>query len=503
MKVPAEYILATAEQSQHVDAETINEFGIGSFTLMEVAGSSAAKMLLDELEPQSHGLFLCGKGNNGGDAQVVARYLAQHDFKITLVFISGTDDLSPDAEKNYRLLQSVTQNDEAASVNFVDGWDNFNSSIDADFIVDGMLGTGLDSELRGDYNKAVHWTNKSGLPVYAMDIPTGLHADTGQVMGNAIAADATFAFGMRKQGFYLGEGQKHTGTVYFCELPFPQYLRRKSSTYLIHENWVPKPSSKPARHKYEAGVAYIIAGSEGLTGAAIMAAKSAWAEGIGAVILICPRGVVSVFENTLPQIIKKPVGDREDVYFQKNHLKEVRSIVAEKEGSILLGPGLGRDESTAAFAADFLSATEQDLIIDADGLWALAQQNNWQKPAKASWILTPHPGELSRLLSASPETDAQRLTEVRKTSQYKDITILSKGYPVIIGTPAGKTYLTHYDTRIFSRAGFGDILAGKIAAYKAMGYLQDESCIHALLNGKRKAESMQNSNHHLEPLDLV
>ncbi len=502
MNIPAAFTIATAEQSQRIDAETVNNFGIDGFTLMELAGTAAAKKISDRLQPGSHGVFLCGKGNNSGDALVVARYLAQQGVGVTLVFVGGTDELSSAAQKNYDLVHLVAENDATANISFITTWDDFDQSYRPDFIVDGMLGTGLESELRGDFVNAVQWANDLSCPVFAMDIPTGLHADTGGIMGDAIEADRTFAFGLLKQGFYLGDGKKRTGHISFCELPFPNYLVQPSSTYLMDESWLPDHSRKPAPHKYEAGVVHIIASSEGLSGAAMLAARSAWSAGVGAVIMICPRGMLPVFENNLPQIIKKPVGSRDNIYFKEDHLQKVIDIIDEKDGPVLLGPGMGRDKSTVKFVSDFLAVNKQDVIIDADGLWALAQQKSWNNTGNGSWILTPHPGELANLLGANNMDDFQRLINVKQAAQEKNVFILSKGFPVVLGTPSGNCYLNAYDSRTFSRAGFGDVLAGKVAAFRAMGCDPSESCMRALFDGQTKASNLKQTKTP-EPLDLI
>lgn len=503
MEIPASFMIATAEESRAIDRRTVDEFGIDEFTLMEIAGISAAKKITKNVEPNSRGIFLCGKGNNGGDALVVARYLTQQDITSTIVFVAGDDDLSATAQKNYDLLRKIAEEDSDALIEFITSWDDFDRSVKADFIVDGMLGTGLDSELRCDYPDAVAWANESRRPIFAMDIPTGLHSDSGQVLGAAVRATQTFAFGTLKLGFYLEQGPDHAGKITYCELPFPRYIKQAASSVLISEKWLPQNEQNPARHKYEKGVVYVIAGSEGMTGAAIMAAKSAWAEGVGAVILVCPRGLLHVYESTLPQIIKKPVGNRKDQCFKKKHLDDVLQIVQEKEGRVLIGPGLGRDESSVAFAQHFLAAHAGPCVIDADALWALAQQDEWHQPGKASWILTPHPGELKTLLDAEASDDAERLQMVRTAAVQHHCTLLSKGFPVMLGTPAGKTYITSYDTRIFSRAGFGDTLAGKIAACWSDGSSSEESCCRALLAGYHRVQSANTGHHTPEPFDLI
>lgn len=501
---PHPFYVCTAAQSQQMDKRTIEDFGIDGYTLMEVAGSSAAKDLLGELPAESHGLYICGKGNNAGDALVVARYLIQHGHPATLLFISGTDSLSPDTDKNYKLLQKISDNDpSAASLYVLESWEAFNGNHDFDFIVDGMLGTGLDSDLRGHYTNAVAWANNTDHPVYAIDIPTGLHADTGQVMGDVIEADKTYSFGARKQGFYLDEGYRCTGEVVYCELPFPNYVK-KCNSFLLDRSWIPQPDPPPAIHKYDAGVLYIIAGSEGLTGAAIMAARSAWAEGLGAVIIVCPRGILSVFENNLPQIIKQPVGLPSDTSFKKEHLDSILQAIEDRPGHVLFGPGIGRAESTLKFATNFFRRFEGNMLIDADALWCLARQENWQKPAHSHWIVTPHPGELARLSARSFSAGIERLDVVRRMSSEKNITIVSKGFPSIIGTPSGDSYLTGYDTRVFARAGFGDVLAGKIGAYWSLKHPPSKSAALGLLNGYEKVQSVTASSRSFpEPNDLI
>jgi NAD(P)H-hydrate epimerase len=503
LQAPPSHYLFTAAQSREIDHRTIEEIGIDGFTLMEVAGSSAAKQLLNGDHTLSHGLYLCGKGNNGGDALVVARYLLQHDIAATVVFLSGTDDLSPDAQKNWDLLQ---QFDTENQLHQYESWEAFRGAeSEWTFIIDGMLGTGLDSKLRGFYTSAVQWINEQTNPVFAMDIPTGLHADTGQVMGACIQANRTFAFGGRKQGFYLEEGPACTGDVAYCELPFPNRFKSAANTFLLDENWVPHPNLQPSKHKYASGVLYLIVGSEGLTGAAQLAARSAWAEGLGAVILICPRGLLSIYEQTLPSIIKKGVGSKSDESFSEQHLEDVLTIIQEKQGAVLIGPGMGRKEQTVKFTTKFLSQNTRPAVIDADALWALAElKDGWKKPTNTQWVLTPHPGELARFTDQSIVDDYNRLTFVRNFSSNNQITVLSKGMPGLIGTPSGLCYLTNYNTRYFARAGNGDVLAGKIAAYVALGQTPNQSCANALLKGKQKLDSyLQNSTDLPEPKDFI
>lgn len=497
-KIPHPYYLCSAEQSRFMDEKTISEFGIDGFTLMEIAGTRAADFIVSEITAGSYGILFCGKGNNGGDALVIARLLSQQDYNITVCFLSGTEDLSPDADKNFQLLQKLDTDIEILN------WENFTPK-EYDFIVDGMLGTGLNSEVRAPYSDAIEWINKQKSPVFCLDVPTGLNADTGQIMGSAVQADFTLSFGALKTGFYLNEGFDTAGEIILCELSFPNKYKNPAA-YLIDEEWVDanSPSQKKKKHKYDGGVLYIIAGSEGLTGAAVLAAKSAWSTGLGAVVLITPKGLLEVYEKQSVQIIKKPIGDHGDVYFKESHLDSVLEVMKEKPGKLLIGPGIGRQKETVQFTQKLLATFEGDSLIDADALFALSQLKNWEKPDRSNWILTPHPGELKSLLNRDVSNDHERLQAVTEVAGKKKFTILSKGMPSIVGTESGVPYLTGYDTRVFSRAGFGDVLAGKTGAFWLKYSSAELACFHALLDGYKKSKQYFATNSgSLEPMDII
>jgi NAD(P)H-hydrate epimerase len=396
-----------------MDEKTISEFGIDGFTLMEIAGTRAADFIQSEISSGSHGIFFCGKGNNAGDALVIARLLSQQNYTITLCFLSGRDDLSADTQKNLELLHKLDEDIEIMD------WEDF-SPKDYDFVVDGMLGTGLNSNVREPYDKAIEWINNQQAPVFALDVPTGLHADSGRILEAAVQADYTLSFGALKTGFYLNHGYDCSGEVVLCELSFPNKYKTPTAS-LISREWVDDLSPSPQKnaHKYDGGVLYVIAGSEGLTGAGILAAKSAWSAGLGAVVLITPKGLLEIYEKQLVQIIKKPVGNRDDQWFKPSHLEKVLSIIEEKPGKVLIGPGMGREADTVNFAQQFLQKFEGDVLIDADGLFALSEMDSWEKPDASNWILTPHPGELKSLIKDEVKDDYNRLKLTKAKASKK------------------------------------------------------------------------------------
>ena len=497
MNIPHSYQLFTAQSSRELDERTISEFGIDGFTLMELAGTRAADFILNTIDPKSSGLFLCGRGNNAGDALVVARILSELEIKCSIFFVLGSDNLSPDCSKNLDLLRKLDQ-----PITFIDSLGELKSS-SFDFIVDGIFGTGLSSEIKSPVKEIIEWVNDQYSTKFSMDIPSGLSADTGEILGASISADYTCAFGTLKQGFYLDQGYDVCGDIILCDLPFPSKYKN-SSTYLIDPSWLDKNlGSFKRKHKYDGGVVYIIAGSEGLTGAASLASESAWATGIGGVVLITPKGLLDVYEKNLVQIIKKPVGNEKDVFFNSRHLGSVQKLLKEKPGVLLVGPGLGRTPETVSFIQSLLSTYEGEVVIDADALHAISENKDLKKPTAANWILTPHPGELKKIANSFGVDDTNRLEIASLLSKELQATILSKGLPSEV-IANNRIFMTGYDTRIFSRAGFGDILAGKTAGFWLSKKSAELACCFALLDGKEKADvHIRTSAVPLEPIHLI
>jgi len=470
--------LCTAEQSRQLDHETIHSFGLSGTLLMEIAGLKASDIIHQITGKNAHGVYVCGKGNNAGDAFVIARYLSDSPkHKITICLISGDEQLSDDAAKNLDLLKKLA--DQSTNITFTE---KLTADLleQADYIIDGMIGTGLQSELREPLLSAVVSINRAKPLTFALDIPTGLHCDTGQILGEAVLADHTITFGTNKIGFYLGSGPEYCGTIHFAELPFPEQFRSHAAVLIQSElKQEVKPYTSLADHKYDKGTVHIVAGSEGMTGAAIMSARSAWKAGAGAVILYCPKGLLNVYEQALPEIIKVPVGSSDHTHFRLEHALTIAKRLKEKPGPLLAGPGIGSSGNTQKFMVELVKSVNQPIILDADALLAWSEL---KKYATSGWILTPHIGELKKSMKASFSTDDERLGITKKISKENGCTILSKGYPLIATVADNGTFITGYDTRIFSRAGFGDVLAGTIAGYLAVEKNETDAIIKSLIN---------------------
>lgn len=492
--IPVECQLSTAEQSREMDSNTINEFGIDGFTLMEMAASSAARHIRNLQGDGKSGLYVCGKGNNAGDALAAARYLindAKH--KATFFFALGDDDLSPDAEKNLSLLEKMKEN--GAEIAFIDDLETIYEQ-KFNYVVDGIFGTGLNSDLRGPLPKIVKKINSFSLPVYSMDIPSGLHADNGEILKACIRADYTFTFGSNKLGLHWNEAKSYTGEVVFNNLPFPSYYRNWDAVLINQTLMDCLPSVKrEARHKYDGGVVHIMAGSRGLTGAAIMAARSAWKQGAGAVFLYAPKALLPIYESALPNIIKIGTGKDSDSRFRAEHAEPIIQSIKNKKGVLLAGPGIGTSSETGDCLLSVLKEHVGFAILDADALsfWDKLKNSDISKKQKEKWLLTPHIGEASNYLHADFSSDYTRLKWGQHFTEQTQCALLIKGNPAILAFANSNNYVTGYDTSMFSRAGFGDVLSGALAALLSISKNLELASISALYNGYVKFQKFDDN----------
>jgi NAD(P)H-hydrate epimerase len=457
--IPHSHQLFTAEQSQEIDKKTIEEFGIDGFTLMEIAAKGATETIMNVAGQNKNGLFVCGKGNNAGDALAAARYLVDSfNHRATVYFAFGSDNLSPDTQKNWELLQKLEY--KGLPITFIDELtlENINSS---DYITDGIFGTGLKSDVRSPIDEIIQKINESGKKVISMDVPSGLNSKNGKIQGVAVSADYTCTFGTQKMGLYLNDGPELSGNISFIELPFPSYLRKDFVVKFDDQLHSSLPEVvRQASHKYESGVVHLVAGSKGLTGAAIMAAKSAWKQGAGSVILYTPESLLPIYESSLPNIIKVVLPDSEN--YSPDHSQIILNKISDKPGVLLIGPGIGLTPDSQQLTISLLKAFQGPAIIDADALSVWDQLKEFPANQKKNWILTPHPGEARNYLNISFNDDYERFIQSKEFSINHQLSLLMKGNPVYYHSEK-HSFISGYDTTPFSRAGFGDVLAGTIA----------------------------------------
>ena len=494
--------LYTAEQTRRLDSRTVRDFGIDGFTLMELAASGAAEKISRLHSEGSTGLYLCGKGNNAGDAIAVARYLSnQSQHKIYLLLLLGDDSLSEDTKKNLDLLMKCKES--GADIIPVNSIDEAPIPV-VDYIVDGLLGTGIKGELKSPLCELIDGVNALEIPVYSMDLPSGLNADSGEVHGTAIRATATYTFGTNKIGFYLNDAAHYTGRVEWIPLPFPKHLYEVESARLIDSRRSePVPDiQRSASHKYDGGVVHIVAGSEGLTGAAILAAKSAWKQGAGAVFLYSPHSLLPVYELNLPTVIKVSIGDDSDTYFKQKHADTIIKNLEKRPGTLLIGPGIGRESDTGKLVHHILDSHEGFSVIDADALSFFDDLKNIARVKRSRWVLTPHIGEAKSFLGGDFTDDSDRLDWACNFVDTHHTTVLLKGDPLYVAHSQSPPYISGYKTDMFNRAGFGDVLAGSIATKLSITNNLQEAVINSLLQGYNTFKNYS-STKPFSPEDLL
>ncbi len=493
--------VAESAQAAEVDRHSIEDYGVPSVALMETAGSKTADLLSARTQPDHRIAVICGKGNNGGDALAAARQLHASGRNIAIYLSMGDNDLSPDAETNYRILKTIAAQTEG--ITFYENFDELISS-PVNWWVDGIFGTGLNSEVRQPVASIIDLINGHPAPVLALDVPSGLHGTTGQVLGTAIRADMTVMYGMAKLGGFIGKGPEYCGERHTVSLGFTGPAMSQITRYLIHgdEVFSTGPDQR-FEHKYKAGIVYLLAGSQGMTGAAVMAAKAAWSAGAGGVVVFTPAGLLPVYEYHLPEAVKIPVGTEQDYWFNPDHYKTVQDQIKKRHPHVMLaGPGTGNRSETSKFFRELLTTYSGKLVLDADAVKVLSD-SDIQRPRNQKLIITPHTGEFSEVSGSTESTSFERLRAAEDFAGKHSLCLVLKGSPTFV-VDDHRSWLTTYDTTSFSRFGFGDVLSGMIAAE----YLHQpaaDACISAMLRGFQRLKQLHGANPNTiaKPFDLI
>ena len=530
-----------ARGSRELDRATIEDFGIPGESLMEIAGTRAADWIQQHELPNAQGIILAGKGNNGGDAYVVARLLYECGIQVQVFSQVQVSSLTADARLNAQRWLSMGGEITA----FVDvevakkenhpekiKVERENQSLNksakthfskalatADFIVDGLLGIGINGPVSASYEEIINLVNKASnagmIRMYALDIPSGLHPDTGRCVSSAISADFTFCFGGIKPGYFLEDGPTFCGQIIRCELPIPSSYK-EAHQFIIDEDWVQRvqgldaSTRKNRTHKYSQGVIYIISGASGMTGATIYAAKSTWAQGAGAVQIICPGGLMNLYDYHVPEMVKVGIGSETNTELSYDHTSEILSALSKKDGLCVIGPGLGRNEQAMKLTQSLLEEYQGPLLLDADAMYALSPSILEKRPREQKLVMSPHKGEFAHMFSVlfpdheqKPSSEAERIAWAEQMAKKFGIWIVSKGLPTAICTPEGFSYWTQYDTTLFNRTGFGDVLSGAMAAMMLESSSVDLALVKACLQNWEQAQDVLSIKEHLSPDDLV
>ncbi len=464
--------LFTAEQMRATDAAAIEGLGIPGGHLMERAGAAVARELVRAFEPERVVVY-AGKGNNGGDGFVVARELFNAGVEVTVFAIAGRDAYQGDALLNLQIAERL-------GVDVVDGVGPVD---DADVAVDAVFGTGFSGAARGAAADAIAEMNAAAAAVVAIDIASGVDASTGELAGPAVLADLTVTLHAPKVGHFVSPGERCAGHILVVPIGIPPLCDEQPDVFVLTSDavgMVVRPKTE-ADHKRSVGTVLVAGGSPGMGGAAAMAALGALRSGAGLVHCMLPADLVA--EKPYLEVINVPAGGRERL-----GLADLDALRAEmgRLKATALGPGMGRDDDTVALVRELVKAAgDVPLVIDADGLHALGADLESLAGRTAPTVLTPHEGELGRLLGrAASEVAAQRLAAAREAARRSGATVLLKGSHTIVADPGGTAFVVPTGNPGLATPGTGDVLTGVIAGQLAKGLPATEAaCLGGFVHG--------------------
>lgn len=474
-------IVAGAKMAQ-VDREAIERFRIPGLILMENAALGVVrhiKAILPE-RGRSRVLIFCGKGNNGGDGFVIARHLLRCGYRCQVWAMDRPSAYSGDAAVNYEIL--LKQDFPVHLVTDDDPGKTLQELGDGDLIVDALLGTGLKREVSPPFAALIRSINDSPAPVLAVDIPSGICADSGDIMGEAVQANHTVTFALPKRGLLLFPGAEYAGRVVVADIGIPRQLQEGPE---IRENLITKAQVRPLlpprplqSHKGTYGRALLLAGSYGMSGAALLAAEAALRGGAGLVYLGAAPDLRPTLEGKLKEVIVKELpGDGEgnlDAAGFSRILEEALGCQA-----LAMGPGVLPGTSTLDLMRELLGKLTLPIVLDAGALGALARDSSLlQLKDKPPLVLTPHPGEMARLLGIDVEAVQRQRWELAaaQAREWGCILVL-KGANTVIGLPGGELYVNTTGNPALATAGSGDVLTGLIAAMLAQGLSAERGAI--------------------------
>lgn len=463
--------IVTAKQMRAMDEYTIDHLGIPEMVLMENAGREAAVEIL-KMNVNSW-LILVGKGNNGGDGLVIARYLREAGRKVTIVY-AIEPFLMEGAAANQRDIVERLHIPSLVYVKNTLQWHQY------DGVIDALLGTGSRGQPREPYASLIEETNFSGLPVVSVDIPSGLDADTGFVHHPCIQASVTVALAFLKRGHVLHPGVQACGNVVVKSIGIPHDLAEiyGDQTYcitsdLLKTRWqIEKYMDRlPNTHKGTYGHTGVIGGSLAYSGAGQLASKAALRSGCGLVSWAFPHDLLKGMVGHTPEIMLQGIADHGSGQWLISSIKEVLPFCENKD-ALAIGCGLGRFDEDTTWLRALWENSICPLVLDADALNILADTDDfgqWKK-RKAAVILTPHPGEMARLLKRSVhEVQTDRLELARQYAQQHGVTLVLKGSRTVCATPQGDVFVNTSGNAGMATAGAGDVLAGVIASLLAQG----------------------------------
>ena len=481
--------ILTAQQMREIDRLTVERYAVPYPTLMETAGARVVESIIEHGEPISKCVFsvFCGKGNNGGDGAVVARLLWMRGAPLVCVYIFGrVAETKGEARTNFEIVSRIYEEERKRARRFprlsiqeITEEDDANIYDGADIVIDALFGTGLTRPAEGLYAKAIESINGYGdtATIVSVDIPSGLSSDTGQPIGLHVQADLTVSLTAPKIGNVLPPASESNGKLVIASIGAPDWLIEEESGSKLHlveegqiADWLQASRRHADAHKGSVGDALLIAGSRGKTGAAALSSETILRAGAGLVTVATARSAQSLLvTQARTEVMTEALEETHDGAISSAALGRALQL-AQKRTVIAIGPGLSSsDESTRSFARGMVEKRTAPMVIDADGLNALAP---WPEDLKGSdeapIIVTPHPGEMARLTGkTNAEIVADRINIAQEFATKHHIITVLKGSRTIIASPGGEVYVNPTGNAGMATAGSGDVLTGLVAGLLA------------------------------------
>ena len=482
-------IIVTANEMQAMDRRTIEEFGLPGMVLMENAGRGATRILWEQFPDigKKRVGVIAGRGNNGGDGFVIARYLKQKGVHVRVYLLAEARRVQGDALTNLGFLKPldvpmVEIPDEASFLKIKSEMDGL------DMWVDAILGTGLKSAVKGYFKTIIEYINGLNKPVFAVDIPSGINSDTGQLCGAGIQATATATFAFAKTGHMVYPGADFTGKLEIVDIGIPPHIAAavKPGQFMITQRLIqsyllPRPAEA---HKGTAGHLLVIAGSTGKTGAAAMTSISALRAGAGLVTLGIAESLNPILESRMLEAMTAPMPESIRGILGDSAFGTIRQELSGKR-CLAIGPGIGQAPETKKLVRRIIPASPIPIVVDADGINNLAGEADNLKNAKAPVILTPHPGEMARLLETGvKQVQQDRISCARNFAVGYGVHVVLKGARTAVAHPDGRVFINPTGNAGMAAGGMGDVLTGIIAGLIAQGLTAEAAaCAGVYLHG--------------------
>ncbi len=474
--------VVTAAQMRQIDKDTIEDIGIPGIVLMETAGSEIVRLIESHYPTvQRIGIFV-GKGNNGGDGLVIARYLAHAGREVQIFLVAPAESFTGEARTNLDIAKNLGLHVEETLTDAANI-----KTLKCELLVDAIFGTGLRGALREPAANIINVINELPIPILAVDLPSGLDADIGKPLGTCVQADRTVTIGLPKRGLLVHPGAELAGKLEVIDIGFPQQVIDAQN---IKVHWTTEknaaawiPSRSPASYKGSYGRVLVVAGSTGMTGAAALASEAALRAGAGLVTLAIPKSLNPILEVKLSEVMTLPLPETEAGSLAKASTSAILEYAEKTKSVLAIGPGLSQHPETVSLVHQLVKESEEQelglrMIIDADGLNALAQSPDIISLLSTEAVLTPHPGEMARLTNTAISTlESNRIDTAEEFANEYGVTLVLKGAPTITADPNGNTWINSTGNPGMATAGMGDVLTGTIAGLMAQNVPSEKAAV--------------------------